>query len=135
MESVQKMVKRGCQEHGDHRQEEDAAEESIDDCKDCGRWRANRIYRSHASENHRGVQCRIQPGQVIQEVVTHSSCCDINAASERWFASREAVHIIAGPCCRSEDIDFRVTRFGEVAVHGLGTNVGTHQPPQTPGDV
>ena len=68
---MQEVVERRCQQHSDHRQEKHAAEQRITNRKDLRRWCRDGVQRTHAGENHRRIQCCIQPRQSVEHVVPH----------------------------------------------------------------
>ena len=69
VEAMQEVMKGRRQKHRDHRQEEDAAEQRVCDGEDLRGRRSKGCHGTHPRENHRGIECRIQPRQVIEEVI------------------------------------------------------------------
>jgi len=69
MKAMQEVLERRRQEHRHHRQEEHAAEERVGDGEEFGRRRDDRVHRTHAGENHRGIEGRIEPGQLGEDVI------------------------------------------------------------------
>ena len=76
MKPMQEVMERRRQEHRHHRQEEHAAEERVDDGEEFGRRRDDRVHRTHAGKNHRGIERRIEPGQVIEDMIAGGTDTD-----------------------------------------------------------
>ena len=76
MKAVQEVMERRRQQHRYHRQEEYAAEESVDDGEEFAGGRHELVHRTHAGQDHRRVQGGVEPGQIAEHVVTGRADAD-----------------------------------------------------------
>jgi len=72
---MQEVMKSRRQQHSNHRQEEHPAEQGVPNRKDLRRWSRHWVHRTHARENHRRIQRRIQPRQSVERVVADRAQC------------------------------------------------------------
>lgn len=69
VKAMQEVMNGRRQQHRDHRQEKHSAEQGVRNREDLRRWSGDWIHRTHAGENHRRIQSRIQPRQAVEHVV------------------------------------------------------------------
>jgi hypothetical protein len=67
------MLKGRRQQHGDHREKEDAAEKRVRNRKQLRGRRRHRIHRAHAGENHGGIEPGVEPRQLTEFVVARGT--------------------------------------------------------------
>ena len=69
MKASQEMVHGRRKQHRNHRQKEHAAEQRVRCRKQLRFWCGNRVDRPHARQDHRGIEDRIEPGEIVEPVI------------------------------------------------------------------
>jgi hypothetical protein len=95
MKAVQNAMNERGHDHGRYADKSQAGKQGVTRGEYFGRRRVKRIYRSHAAENHRGIQERIDPTQFSYEVI--SEYADSQAYGQEKQREKE---VASYPLCK-----------------------------------